>query len=92
MFRRYFYAFTLRYAGLKPVDFVDEQDDAHCIPVVANGISNEGIIGYSAESKYDGETVTVSGRGTIGCSIYRNSSYYPVVRLIVLLSEIATVN
>ena len=74
----------MKAGGDKPVDFVDEQDDVHCIPVVANGISNEGIIGYSAESKYDGETVTVSGRGTIGYSIYRNYSYYPVVRLIVL--------
>lgn len=74
----------MKAGGDKPVDFVDEQDDVHCIPVVANGISNEGIIGYSAESKYDGETVTVSGRGTIGYSIYRNYPYYPVVRLIVL--------
>lgn len=74
----------MKAGGDKPADFVEEQDDTHCIPVVANGISNDGIIGYSSEAKYDGETVTISGRGTIGYSIYRNYPYYPVVRLIVL--------
>lgn len=74
----------IKAGGDKPTDFVDAKDSKHCIPVVANGMTEDGIIGYTAEAKYGPGTVTVSGRGTIGYSIYRDYPIYPVVRLIVL--------
>ena len=74
----------LKAGGDKPEDFVEEKDNIRKIPVVANGISNDGIIGYTAHTKYDGHTVTISGRGAIGFSIFRDYAYYPVVRLIVI--------
>ena len=55
------------------------------IPVIANGIQNEGIMGYTSTPIIVDKTVTVSGRGTIGYSIYRDYPYYPIVRLIVLI-------
>lgn len=75
---------SIKAGGDKPTDFVKKKDSGHTIPVVANGIENEGIIGYTAEYKNVGNAVTVSGRGTIGYSICRDYPFYPVVRLLVL--------
>ena len=70
--------------GDKPEDFVKEKDKEHQIPVVANGVSNEGIMGYTALATAPSNTLTVAGRGTIGFPCYRNYEYCPVVRLIVI--------
>ncbi len=70
--------------GDKPEDFVKGKDEVHKIPVVANGISNEGIMGYTALATAPSNTLTVAGRGTIGFPCCRNYEYCPVVRLIVI--------
>lgn len=74
----------IKAGGDKPDDFTEEADEAHNIPVVANGVVNEGIIGYTATARFSGETVTVAGRGTIGFSVYRTYPFFPIVRLIVI--------
>lgn len=74
--------------GDKPEDFSKTQDDAHPIPVVANGVSNEGIMGYTATATAPSNTLTVAGRGTIGFPCYRDYEYCPVVRLIVIMQSI----
>ena len=70
--------------GDKPLDFVEKADDKRKIPVIANGVSNDGILGYTAIPTAKANTITVAGRGTIGFSVYRNYEYCPVVRLIVI--------
>ena len=70
--------------GDKPEDYVKEKDEEHQIPVVANGVSNEGIMGYTALATAPSNTLTVAGRGTIGFPCYRDYEYCPVVRLIVI--------
>ena len=74
----------IKAGGDKPDDFTEEADETHNIPVVANGVVDEGIIGYTATARFFGETVTVAGRGTIGFSVYRTYSFFPIVRLIVI--------
>ena len=74
----------IKAGGDKPDDFTEEADEAHNIPVVANGVVDEGIIGYTATARFSGETVTVAGRGTIGFSVYRTYAFFPIVRLIVI--------
>lgn len=74
----------IKAGGDKPDDFTAEADETHNIPVVANGVLNEGIIGYTSTARFSGETVTVAGRGTIGFSVYRAYPFFPVVRLIVI--------
>lgn len=54
------------------------------MPVVANGMTDEGIVGYTNFAKEPANTITVSGRGTIGFSVIRDYEYVPVVRLIVI--------
>ena len=73
--------------GDKPQDFVKVKDDAHQIPVVANGVSNDGVMGYTADATAPSNTLTVAGRGTIGFPCYRNYEYCPVVRLIVIMQS-----
>ena len=70
--------------GDKPSDFVKEKDAEHSIPVVANGTTNEGIMGFTKTSTAKANTITIAGRGTIGFPVYRNYEYCPVVRLIVI--------
>lgn len=82
----------MRAGGDKPKIFVDVETEEYHVPIVANGIQNEGIIGYTDAEGEKAGTVTVSGRGTIGYSIYRDYSYYPVVRLIVLSPQRICVN
>lgn len=70
--------------GDKPKDFVKTKDSKHIYPVVANGVENDGILGYTETPTAKSNTITVAGRGTIGFSVYRNYKYCPIVRLIVI--------
>ena len=68
----------------KPNDFVELKDEHRYVPVVANGVTNEGILGYTSLATAPKNTITVSGRGTIGFTVYRSYDYCPIVRLIVI--------
>lgn len=70
--------------GDKPSDFSEEMDEDRTVPVVANGGSNEGILGYTKTATAKKNTITVAGRGTIGFTVYRKYDYCPIVRLIVV--------
>ena len=70
--------------GDKPADFSEECNDQMCVPVVANGVTNEGILGYTERATAPHNTITVAGRGTIGFTVYREYDYCPIVRLIVI--------
>ena len=74
----------IRAGGDKPKSFSEIKSNEHPIPVIANGVNNDGIIGYTDVANEKENTVTVSGRGTIGFSLLRNYPYCPVVRLIVV--------
>ena len=68
----------------KPDDFVTTKDETRTVPVVANGVTNEGILGYTSEATAPANTITVAGRGTIGFVVFRQYDYCPIVRLIVI--------
>ena len=68
----------------KPDDFTKEKDDERMIPVVANGVTDEGVLGYTSKATAFKNTITVAGRGTIGFTVYRKYDYCPIVRLIVI--------
>ena len=57
-------------------------------PVIANGDSNNGIIGYYNDSyKISDPAVTISARGNIGTAVPRNYPFTPVIRVLTLISE-----
>src|SRR5699024_6393555 len=60
------------------------------IPVIANGVTNNGVVGYTDTSTAESPAITISGRGTIGYSSIRREPFCPIVRLLVvhLVSDI----
>ena len=74
----------IKAGGDKPKMFSEEKTEKYNVPVVANGMTNDGIVGYTDVAKEFANTITVSGRGTIGYSVIRDYDYVPIVRLIVI--------
>lgn len=74
----------LKAGGDKPTAFSKCVSDTMRIPVVSNGIQNEGICGYTNVATEHAGCVTVSARGTIGWPCIRDYSFVPIVRLIVV--------
>ena len=66
---------------------VDEYSENHPYPVISNSLENEGILGYTNNFRFQGDSVTVTGRGDVGKAVYRNIEFYPVVRLLVCIPK-----
>ena len=73
----------LKVGGDKPKDFSKTQTQTHKVPVVSNGIEDDGICGFSSIATIGEPCVTVSARGTIGWACVRDYPFVPIVRLIV---------
>ena len=58
--------------------------DKFIYPIYSNSLNENGLYGYSDVYKVEGETLTVTGRGTIGVAKARYEKYFPIVRLLVL--------
>ena len=56
-------------------------------PVVANTLTNKGIVGFYDDYKVKAPAVTVTGRGDVGYAVARHENFTPVVRLLTLQSE-----
>lgn len=74
-------------AGDKPLDFSDSKTDRCRIPVIANGVENSGIIGYTSSASVVEPSVTVSARGNVGSVTFRDEPYFPVIRLLTLIPD-----
>lgn len=61
-------------------------------PIYSNGISDEGLYGFTDEYKISVESVTVSARGTIGFVCLRHIPYTPIVRLVTLVPNTKVVS
>ena len=78
--------------GDKPKDISDQKTDVHKYPIYSNGISNEGLYGFTTDYKISAESVTVSARGTIGFVCLRHTPYTPIVRLVTLVPHTSIVS
>ena len=58
------------------------------IPILSNGINEKAIYGWTNISKIDKPSLTISARGTIGWTSYRDRPFFPIVRLLVLIPQI----
>ena len=70
--------------GDKPLKFSKEKTSEFSIPVIANGVNNDGIIGYTDIPTEIDNCLTISGRGTIGYASIRDYPFTPIVRLITI--------
>ena len=71
--------------GDKPKTISDSKTDDSQYPVYSNGISDEGLYGFTNDYKISEESVTVSARGTIGYVCLRHTPFTPIVRLVTLI-------
>lgn len=71
--------------GDKPKNISDKKTEEHLYPIYSNGISDEGLYGFTSDYKISEESVTVSARGTIGFVCLRHVPFTPVVRLVTLV-------
>lgn len=76
----------------KPTTISDQKNDKYQYPVYSNGISGEGLYGYTTDYKIEAESVTVSARGTIGFVCLRHIPYTPIVRLVTLIPHLDIVS
>lgn len=56
-------------------------------PVIANALTNKGIVGFYDDYKMKAPAVTVTGRGDVGYAVARHENFTPIVRLLTLQSE-----
>lgn len=56
-------------------------------PIYANSEKKFGLFGYSDLYKVDYDSITVSGRGSLGQAKARLEKYYPIVRLLILKTK-----
>lgn len=74
--------------GDKPSIFTETPTKDNDVPVYANSIENEGLVGYTNVAREQNESVTISARGTIGYTVIRRTPYVPIVRLITAIPNI----
>ena len=78
-------AIKLFAGGDKPKVFSEHPTDVLNIPVYANGVSFDGLVGYTDKATVEKESITVSARGTIGFCCVRRTPFVPIVRLITII-------
>jgi len=71
--------------GDKPKSISDSKTADCKYPIYSNGISDEGLYGFTNDYKISEESVTVSARGTIGYVCLRHIPFTPIVRLVTLI-------
>lgn len=73
--------------GDKPKNVSPVQSTKYPYPIYSNGLTDEGLYGYTDNAKIAEESVTVSARGTIGFVCLRHIPYVPIVRLVTLIPK-----
>ena len=73
--------------GDKPQNVSPIKTDLYEYPIYSNGLSNEGLYGFTDKPKISEESMTVSARGTIGFVCLRHIPYVPIVRLVTLIPK-----
>jgi type I restriction enzyme S subunit len=72
--------------GDKPKKVSNTPTEELSIPIYSNGITDDGLYGYTNEAKIFEESITISARGTIGFICLRTTPYVPIVRLISVIA------
>ena len=67
----------------------DVQDHCHAYPIYANGLTEQGLYGFSDYAKEKAGSITVTARGTLGQAFYRDQPFVAIGRLIVLTPKVS---
>ena len=58
--------------------------DINIHPIYSNGLENAGLYGYTSKPRYRANSITITGRGTLGHAEYRTVDFDAIIRLIVM--------
>jgi type I restriction enzyme S subunit len=64
--------------------FSEIETEEFKVPILSNGIGGKSLYGWTDKAKINKPSLTVSARGTIGWTSYREQPFVPIVRLLVL--------
>lgn len=64
------------------------QTEEFNVPILSNGIGDKSLYGWTNKAKIEKPSLTISARGTIGWTSYRDVPFFPIVRLLVLTPKI----
>ncbi len=67
-----------------PSSSSDVRDNRYPYPIYANGLTQQGLYGFSNYAEEPSGSITVTGRGTLGQAFYRGTPFVAIGRLIVL--------
>lgn len=84
--------FEIKAGGdLKIEYFSPVLSEFHPYPIYTNATDERVVYGYTSKAFFNGNSITVSGRGDVGYAIYREQPFDAIIRLLVLTprSEIA---
>ena len=66
----------------------DIETEELSIPILSNGIGEKSLYGWTNKAKIEKPSLTISARGTIGWTSFRDQPFFPIVRLLVLTPKI----
>ncbi len=77
--------FEIKAGGdLKREYFSKKRTNEHLYPIYTNSTDKNFVYGYTSQKMFEGNTITVTGRGEVGFAIYREEPYDAIIRLLVL--------
>ena len=76
--------FNIAAGGDKPKAVSEVETEEFGVPILSNGIDKKSLYGWTDKAKINQPSLTVSARGTIGWTSYRDRPFFPIVRLLVL--------
>ncbi|WP_018694293.1 restriction endonuclease subunit S [Algicola sagamiensis] len=62
---------------------------SHSYPIYTNANDAKAVYGYTSQSNYSRNSITVSGRGEVGFAVYRDHDFDAIIRLLVLSPIVA---
>ena len=75
----------IKAGGDRPKVYSEIETEKCFIPIFSNGVTNEGLYGYTDKAIYPEKSITISARGTIGYCVLRNKPFVGIVRLLVVI-------
>jgi len=77
--------FLIYAGGDVPKDSLSQiQSEEYPYPIYANAIQNKGLYGFTNRKRAKPDSVTITARGYLGHAEYRETPFFPIVRLLVL--------
>lgn len=73
-------------------DFSPMKFGEYNYPIYSNSLDNRGLYGYTRIPRCPANSITITGRGTLGHAEYRNHGYDAVIRIIILIPKVMEID